>query len=596
MVRLILLFGILVLVRLDASTAQDFTKLTGDPVVSDLRYSEGASWGDINNDGYIDVFVPHLHTDLGNTIFINEGDGSFVEMVSGPIVTDDARSTGGSFGDFDNDGDLDLFVSNYYGLSNLLYLNNGDGAFTRITEGSVVTDGGFSFGSSIIDYDNDGFLDIYVTNGAQVAAGENNFLYRNNGDGTFERITNGALVNDSEHSSASSWCDYDHDGDPDLFVANGFTDNAAEVDNKLYQNNGDGTFTMIDPVAIGIEHSHSSSGSWADYDNDGDFDLFITNFLGHNNYLYQNNGDGTFTRLVDGIINNDGGDSVSSTWGDYDNDGDLDLYVTNDFNENNDLYQNNGDGTFAKLVDGDPSNDGGRSNGATWADYDNDGYLDLYVPNGQRPARQSNNLYRNAGVSGNSWINIKCIGTISNASAIGTKVRAKALTGNKATWQLRQVSGSSGFNAQNSFNIEFGLGQADRIDSLVIEWPSGLIDIFANVEAGVFYEAREGGGLDAIPTAVQPHNLMQEGFRVYPNYPNPFNRTTTLRYEIAKPARVRLTLFTASGQRVAELVHELKRAGIHEIKLDVANLSTGVYFYRLEAGHGIKSGKVVYFR
>ncbi len=576
--------------------AQDFIAIIGDPVVSEGRYSEGASWGDVNNDGYLDVFVPHLHTELENTLFINNGDGSFTQMVAGPIVTDAGRSTGGSFGDFDNDGDLDLFVSNYFGLNSFLYLNNGDATFTRVTEGSVVSDGGSSFGSSVVDYDNDGFLDIYVTNGADTATGEDNFLYRNNGDGTFTKITTGALVNDGEPSSASSWSDYDNDGDQDLFVANGFTRDAAQINNAFYQNNGDGSFTEIDPVTtIGIEHSYSSNGSWADYDNDGDFDLFITNFLGNNNNLYQNNGDGTFTKIADGILNNDGGDSVSSTWGDYDNDGDLDLYVTNDFNENNSLYENNGDGTFVKITQGGPSNGGGRSNGATWADYDNDGYLDLFVPNGQRPDVQSNVLYKNSGAFGNNWVNIKCIGLVSNASAIGTKVRAKALVNNEMVWQLRQVSGSTGFNAQNSFNIEFGLGNATKIDSLVIEWPSGLIDIYTDLAAGVFYETVEGMGINPTRTAIQ-HEARIEGFELPGNYPNPFRATTTISYALPRAGRISIEVYNVLGQRIATIVDAYKEAGKHEVMFGTTDLSPGVYYYRLEAGKRVEARKIVKVR
>lgn len=567
--------------------AQAFSRVIDGPVVSDGRYSEGASWGDVNNDGYLDVFVPHLHTDLTNTLYLNNGDGSFSQVVNGPIVSDSARSTGGSFGDFDNDGDLDLFVSNYYGLDNFLYLNNGDATFTKVITGDIVTDGGHSFGSSVVDYDNDGFLDVYVTNGAETQNGENNFLYQNNGDGTFTRITSGPQVNDSKHSSQSSWSDYDNDGDQDLFVANGFTEDASQIDNALYQNNGDGTFTEIDPVTIGIEHSYSSNGSWGDFDNDGDFDLFITNFVGINNNLYRNNGDGTFTRRAAGVLTSDGGDSVSSTWGDYDNDGDLDIYVTNDFNENNALYRNNGDGSFTKLTQVLPSNEGGRSNGATWVDYDIDGDLDLFVPNGQRPASQNNILYTNNGASGNNWIHIKCIGTDSNKSAIGAKVRVKALINNVETWQLRAVSGSTGFNAQNSLNIEFGIGMATEVDSLVIEWSSGHVDVHTNIAGGRFYEATEGAGLNLTTTKIQHPVQVATGITFHQNYPNPFNVITTIPFEIHRPMRVKLVVHNLLGQEVITLVDDFKQVGIHEEVFDGSVLPTGVYYYRL-SGEGVE--------
>ena len=577
-------------------SAQLFTRVKDDPVVSDGRYSEGASWGDINNDGYEDVFVPHLHTELNNTLYLNNGNGSFSQRVTGPIVSDSARSTGGSFGDFDNDGDLDLFVSNYYGLDNFLYLNNGDGTFMKVTEGSIVSDGGHAFGSSVVDYDNDGHLDVYVTNGAEIPDGEDNVLYRNKGDGTFTRITTGPLVNDGKSSSAGSWVDYDNDGDQDLFVADGFTEDVSQAYNSIYQNNGDGTFTEIDPVSIGIEHSQSSNGSWADYDNDGDFDVFITNFIGKNNNLYQNNGDGTFSRQAAGVLTSDGGDSVSSTWGDYDNDGDVDLYVTNDFNENNSLFRNNGDGSFTKLFQVQPSAEGGRSNGATWVDYDNDGFLDLFVPNGQRPATQSNILYKNGGSSGNNWINIKCIGTVSNRSAVGTKVRAKAVINNEEVWQLRAVSGSTGFNAQNSFNVEIGLEKATKVDSLVIEWPSGQVDVYVDVSAGGFYEATEGIGLNLTTTHIRSEALSLPIINSVQNYPNPFSSSTVISFDLEHPAHVSLAVYNVLGQRVTELINAFSQVGLHKKTFDASRLPVGVYYYKLEAGGKVHIGKTVHVR
>lgn len=591
-----LLFIVVGCVVQNNSAAQDFTRLINDPVVNEGRYSEGTSWGDINNDGYLDVFIPHLHTDLENTLFINNGDGSFSEMTTGPVVADAGRSTGGSFGDFDNDGHLDLFVSNYYGLNNFLYLNDGAGTFTKVTEGPVVSDGGSSFGSSVADYDNDGFLDIYVTNGADTATGEDNFLYKNNGDGTFTRILVGAMVNDGQPSSASSWSDYDQDGDQDLFVANGFTRDVAQINNAFYQNNGDGSFTEIDPVTIGIEHSYSSNGSWADYDNDGDFDLLITNFLGNDNNLYRNNGDGTFTKITDGMLSNDGGDSVSSTWGDYDNDGDLDVYVTNDFNENNTLYDNNGDGTFTKVSEGEPSNGGGRSNGATWADYNNDGYLDLFVPNGQRPVVQSNVMFTNNGTSGNNWVNIKCTGVASNAAGIGAEVRAKATINSASIWQLRQVSGSTGFNAQNSFNVEFGLGDATQVDSLIIEWPSGQVDVYTDVAAGVFYEAVESMGIDPTRTSIQEDAGIIEGVELLGNYPNPFGATTTISYELPRSGHIRIRVYNALGQRLTTLLDAFKEAGNHEVMFGTMGLSPGVFYYRIEYAKRFEVRKMVKVR
>ena len=262
--------------------AQAFTKITTGLVVNDEQYSEGSSWGDINNDNFLDLFVPDAWDYRTNLLFLNNGDGSFSPVTSGPVVTDTSTSSGGCFGDFNNDGHLDLFVQNYFARNNHLYLNNGNGTFTKIISGAIVNDGGNSFNSSTVDYDNDGNLDIFVDNGAFTSVGENNFLYKGNGDGTFIKITSGDIVNDGEQSLSSGWCDFDDDGDSDLFVANSDPFNGIAIDNFLYLHNGDGTFTRLDSGLVVNDAGISVGVSWGDYDNDLDFDLFVANWFGEN--------------------------------------------------------------------------------------------------------------------------------------------------------------------------------------------------------------------------------------------------------------------------------------------------------------------------
>jgi len=573
--------------------AQMFTKITGGLIVNDDRYSEGSSWGDVNNDNYLDLFVPDAFSDKTNLIFINNSDGSFSTVTTGPIVTDVSTSSGGSFGDFNNDGNLDLFVQNYFGNNNHFYLNQGNAIFSKVTTGIIVSDGGYSFNSSVVDFDNDGNLDIFVDNGAFTNTGENNFLYQGNGNGTFNKIISGEIVNDGEQSVSSGWCDYDDDGDIDLFVANGATFNYTGIDNFLYRNNNDSTFTLINDGIVVNDLGNSTGVSWGDYDNDGDFDLFVANWGGENNFLYQNNGDTTFTKITTGIVVNDGGHSVAGAWGDTDNDGDQDLYVTNDYNENNCFYDNNGDGTFTKIIIGEFVNDGGRSNGATWSDYNNDGFLDLFVPNGQQPS-QSNFLYRNNGISGYNWINIKCVGIPSNTSAIGTKLKAKAIIDGQPVWQLNQVSGQTGFNAQNSFNAEFGIGDALVVDSILIIWPAGMVDVYNNIEVNKFYQATEGQGLEEIfLSSVEKEIDILNKYVLFDNYPNPFNPTTTIKYQIPELSFVTLKIYDVLGNEIATLDNEERPAGEYEVEFDATELTSGIYFYRLQANSFVETKKMV---
>jgi len=207
---------------------------------------------------------------------------------------------------------------------------------------------------------------------------------------------------------------------------------------------------------------------------------------GERNFLYHNDGHGRFTKITDGIIVNEGGRSYSCAWGDFDNDGYLDLFVTNWLGENNFLYRNNTDGTFTKILGGSLVNDGGAgSSGCAWGDYDNDGFLDLFVVNIEKYF-----LYRNNGNS-NAWINIKCVGTASNRSAIGAKIRVKAVIRGKSVWQLTEVSGGSGFTSQNDMRANFGLGDATVVDTVRIEWPSGIVQELHDVRAKQFLTAVE---------------------------------------------------------------------------------------------------------
>lgn len=464
--------------------AESFTRITEGEIVNDGGESYGASWADYDNDGDLDLFV--ANTWQNNFLYQNNGDGSFIRITSGPVVTDSLTSHDGSWADYDNDGDIDLCVAFSHGENNALYTNNGDGTFTAVVSAPVVTDGGTSTGVSWADMDMDGYVDLFISNYYR----ESNFLYLNNGDGTFRKVTDGPVVSDRGSSLGSAWGDYDNDGDPDLFVANMFGEN-----NFLYSNNGDGTFTKITSGPVVNDREGSVGGSWGDYDNDGDLDLFVANTYDHNNFLYSNNGDGSFTRIMSGPLVNDGGRSTGSAWGDYDNDGDLDIFVGN-FDRNNYLYENNGEGVFSRITTGDIVSDSANSRGAAWSDYDNDGDLDLFVANLEN---QDNFLYRNNGNS-NNWINIKLVGVASNASAIGARVKVKATISDADTWQLSEVASESGRMGENSLNVEFGLGNASTVDSMVIQWPSGIKQVFQNTEVNQFLTIEEYGEQNIVVT------------------------------------------------------------------------------------------------
>ncbi len=551
-------------------SAQFFKLAAGNNIVPDRGLSFGSSWGDYDNDGDPDLFVANRFGN--NSLFSNNGDGSFTAVNTGDVVNDGAPSYGGSWGDFDNDGDLDLFVTNL-NENNFLYANSA-GVLTRITAGAIVSDGGASTGCSWGDYNNDGYLDLFVAN----SRSQNNFLYSNNRNGTFTKITAGVIVSDGGSANGVAWADDDGDGDLDLFVASSEND-------LLYSNNGNGTFTKITAGDIVTDGLVSRSASWGDYDNDGDLDLFVANDSGQNNRLYANNGDGTFTTITTGEIVNDGGNSYSSSWGDYDNDGDLDLFVGN--LGSSFIYANDGDGSFTKVVTDVVILNGSWS--SCTADYDGDGDVDLFVTN----SSNRDILYANLG-NANNWSNIKCVGTISNRTAIGAKVRVKATISGKPVWQMREISGQTGYLSQNSLNAAFGMGDAETIDSLKIEWPSGLVEAFINVPANRFITATEGQGITGVKDA---SNRLPMKLALHQNYPNPFNPTTTIRFAIERPGVIRLEIYDLAGRLVRTLINnENKIPGEHLAIWDGRDdygkpVGSGVYFYRLFSNGSDKTEK-----
>ena len=228
------------------------------------------------------------------------------------------------------------------------------------------------------DYDNDGHLDLIVTAGNPEIT--HNVLYRNNGDGTFSGITTGPIYAETFRDGfhAPSWGDYDNDGFLDLFIA------GHDIVNRLFHNDGDGSFTRITDSVLVSDLAHSEGRAWVDYDNDGDLDLFVSNAFDFENVLYRNDGLGVFTKVTTSGLSERVEDTVASCWADYDNDGFLDLFLANA--QKNSLYHNNGDGTFTSITNSAVVTDAIAANevflNCAWGDYDNDGFLDLFVDSG----------------------------------------------------------------------------------------------------------------------------------------------------------------------------------------------------------------------
>lgn len=553
-------------------SAQQFVKVGTGPLVNTPSDSRGVNFLDLNGDLRDDIFITNgPSSGQNNMLYLNEG-GAFAVVDDDPITTEMGRSDGATFGDVDNDGDPDAYVVNWYGQRNFFYRNNGDGTFTYEP---ATADGSFSYSETAAfgDYDGDGWLDLYVTNSTNFTTNtssvKRNQLFRNDGSGGFDRITSGEPVTDANISRSVQWVDYDMDGDLDLWVSN-----EESEPNYLYENN-DNVFTKRTDIGLNEDRRNSTGSSWADVDNDGDFDLFVANFGGQRNQLFLNDGSGRFTEVVDSPIAEDGGCSFGSGFADFDNDGDVDLFVASGFcgaQTRNLLYQNDGQGNFTKDESSITSLITKCSYGTAWGDVDDDGYLDLVVANcqGNASTQPNNWLYRNLGGS-NNFVKFSLKGTQSNHSAIGAIVRVKATINGVSVWQTRMVEAQSGYCGQNSLTQHFGMGDANVFDSLIVQWPSGEQYEVANLFANSRYEITEAGGSTSVnEIAFLPHQL-----EVFPNPVDSQLNILVNNLEQSTEA-MELQLLGANGKEMGRYP-----VGNERLRISVANLPAGVYFARL---------------
>ena len=372
------------------------------------KFSQACIWGDYDNDGDLDLFVANDEKQQ-NQLFQNDGHGNMTPIVSTPITNGHFSSISGCWGDYDNDGDLDLFVVNKNGENNQLFNNTGS-TFTEIMEDIVVQDGGSSTSACWGDYDNDGYLDLFVTNKSD----ENNYLYHNQQGIDFIKIEAGDIVNNGGDSRYATWGDYDGDNDLDLFVAN-----TQDESNFLYSNNGDGTFSKIIQSPVTSDHDYSWSANWIDFDNDRDLDLFVAN-ANQPNRLYKNN-EGLFQSIEIAPLTSQSTLARGSGWGDFDCDGDLDLFINNR-SEGSQVFLQNED-SFTSYFTGFSD-----ARGGSWQDWDNDGDLDLAIAQ-----YGAENLFIQNNSNEGNWLKVFVRGSLSNKNGIGTKIQIKTSEG----WQLR---------------------------------------------------------------------------------------------------------------------------------------------------------------
>lgn len=450
-----------------------FSDVTDKAGVGDIGWGMGVAIGDYNNDGWDDIYV----TCLGpNHLLRNNGNGTFTDVTQKAGVDDPRWSTGAAFVDYDKDGKLDLFVANYvdFDVNNLpefgkgrtcqfkgvpvqcgprglkgagdsLYHNNGDGTFTDVSKkaGVADTDGYYGLGVIASDFDGDGLVDIFVANDSTP-----NFLYHNNGDGTFKDIgfSSGTAVNENGSEQGSMGVtlgDYDHNGRLDLFITN-FDDDY----NTLYRNDGKGSFTDVSYAAkvAAVSLPYVGWGTWFfDYDNDGWPDLLVVN--GH-----------VYPQLPT-------------------------------YRQRNFVHHNNRNGTFTEVAEqlGAPFLEKRTGRGAAFGDIDNDGDVDIVINNLDGPPQ----VLRNDGGNAGNSVLIKTIGVKSNRDGIGARV--KIISGDLT--QIGEVYSGGSYLSQSDLRIHFGLEQRAKIDLIEVHWPSGAVDKATNIGANKMITVKEGQGI-----------------------------------------------------------------------------------------------------
>ncbi len=569
----ILLFTCLLLSII--SKSQSFKKITIGPVVNSPSDSRSVNWIDFNNDNYLDLMITNgLKEGENNFLYINKGDGTFESIDSNQsIINDHSPSDGATWADFDNDGDLDCFVATWFAKKNLLYSNNGDGTFKQIKTGSIVNDLTYSETASWIDYNNDGKLDLYVTNSEGT---KRNFLYQGNADTTFTKITSGTWLLDGNKSRSVNWIDIDDDNDLDVFVTNENNENE-----NLYLNIGVGSYIKSTNGPLLNSAGNTMSSSFADYDNDGDFDVILAND-GSENLLFKNIGNGIFEKDSLPFIRMP--NSFGTAWADIDNDADLDLYITNSFGIGklrNFLYINNGDGSFSIDDSNNIVIDSGWSYGCAFGDYNNDGFLDLAVANCYNKT-QVNSLFENNGNS-NNWFMLECVGTVSNRSGIGAKIKLKVNINGKDVWQMRDINSQSGYCGQNMFAAHFGLANANIIDSLIIVWPSGIFDTYTNININQKLKAIESISLGK--------NLIEKKSKVN-IYPNPFSNNIKFQFKDLSIQNVSIKVFDLQGKLIFQKDYNLAQES-SLINLNTEKWASGSYCMIISNGKEILGNSIL---
>ena len=486
----------------DVSHLLDFVR---EGIYKNSDGAGGAAWLDYDGDGFLDLYITNTR-DAKNALFRNNGDGTFINVAEEAGVTSETGNTAVVAGDIDNDGCTDLILAGDGGFQGndpsgfRVYVNNCDGTFTDISETAGIDRPEVSWSLALGDVNNDGYLDLYAA--GLVALGisfdHRDRLYLNNGDRSFTDVTDDAGIEGELATCSARFSDYNRDGWTDIFIANCFF---ALVRTELLRNNGDGTFTgvafdvglVFSPSGHPLDYDRDSRMALAfgDYDLDGDLDVFAPGQT--DKPMFKNNGDGTYTAIGEqelGLVSGELGASLAVSFTDFDNDRYPDAFYI-DVLENSSplgtLRVNRADGSFAEAAEYLVVFPGGAATG----DYDNDGFVDLVVVTSKSSSASGEPLLLHNRGGENAWITVRTVGVESNRGGVGAFVTVHA--GGEA--YVQEVSAGSGLST-NSPWLTFGLGDRDAPVDIEVRWPSGLVEMFEDQAVRQTVMLTEGSGTE----------------------------------------------------------------------------------------------------
>lgn len=519
-----------------------FTKFIG-PITSTFSDSRSVNFIDINNDDWDDIFISNGKSGgQKDMLYINDKAGGFTEVFDMDLVTQSKPSDGASFADYNQDGHIDAVVSNWYGVMDDLFLNDGNGKL-MLNKNAGIASGSYAETAVFCDYNNDGLLDIYIptSGGSKI-----NHLYKNLGNSKFERITGHKIIEGNKASRAAIWSDLNNDGYSDILITN-----EGNGTNDIFLGKGGDTYERYTASSIVTKAESSVTASIGDIDNDGDMDIFIGNsglYAPKKKNLFKNE-NGVFNAVNNTVLTEGERCSFGSAFSDYDNDGDLDLLVSNGFcsiEMKDQLYQNNGDGSFIDVSHLIPT-DNVCSYGCAWGDANNDGFLDIMIANCKNDdtdIENPNTLLINT-PNDNHWIKIKLVGIESNTNGIGARIYVKAKLNGAEISQLREISGQTGYSGQNSLTAHFGMLDAETADSVIIRWPNGKKQWLTNLEINKMHTIIEG-------TLNSTDEIVKNQEITFDIKPNPASKDSQLDVSIhsALPTMATLMISTMDGRLI----------------------------------------------